>query len=215
MRPNRHLLAACAALSLGAASPAVASAEAVPPVAPAPTEVPAPPAPAAGSMKIALVRVGGSPPFALIGARIAVRGSVSPYVAGQTVKVSIYRQGRKVAVKILSVLPAAGGAGTFSLNFASAHAGEVDIRAAHYANAQQGAFSARAPIVRVGTVGAPAAVRAQRAPLRGTPERRPRRSDRPRPDRLPQGHGPRPHPLCGPAGLPAALPSRRCLPDRK
>jgi hypothetical protein len=148
MTSNRQLVAACAALSLCAASPAVASAEAVPPVAPAPAEVPTAPAPAAGSMKLALVRVGGSPPFALVGGHIAVRGSVSPYVAGQTVKVSIYRQGRKVAVKILSVLPAAGGAGTFSLNFASAYSGEVDIRAAHYANAQQGAFSARAPIVR-------------------------------------------------------------------
>jgi len=148
MRSNRPLVATCAALLLCAAFPAVASAEAVPPAAPAPAEVPAVPAPAAGSMKLTLVRVGGSPPFALIGGHIAVRGNVLPYVAGQTVKVSIYRQGRKVAVQILDVLPAAGGAGTFSLKFASAYSGEVDIRAAHYANAQQGAFSARAPLVR-------------------------------------------------------------------
>jgi hypothetical protein len=145
MRSNPRLLSAVAALALGAALPAAASAEAVPP--PAPAETPAP-APAAGSMKLALVRVGGSPPFALIGGRIAVRGTVKPYVAGQTVKVSIYRQGHKVSVQILSVLPAAGGAGTFALNFSSRDSGEVDIRAAHYANAQQAAFSARAPVVR-------------------------------------------------------------------
>ena len=46
-----------------------------------------------------LLRVGGSPPFALVGGRITVRGIVTPYVGGQTVKVSFYRDGRKVAVK--------------------------------------------------------------------------------------------------------------------
>ena len=149
MRPHPRLLAASAALSLAAASPALASAAEVPAVpVPAPVVPAVPGAPAAGSMKLALAHVGGSSPFALIGGRIAVRGSVSPYVAGQTVKLSIYRQGRKVAVKVLSVLPAAGGAGSFSLNFSSAYSGSVDIRAAHYANALQGAFSARAPIVR-------------------------------------------------------------------
>jgi peptidoglycan hydrolase-like protein with peptidoglycan-binding domain len=146
MRSHRHLLAAYAALALCAAAPAAASAEGVTPSAPAPAESPA--TPAAGSMRLALVHVGGSPPFALIGGRVAVRGTVSPYVPGQTVKVSIYREGRKVSVEILSVLPAAGGSGTFSLNFGSAHSGAVDIRAAHYANAQQVAFSARAPLVR-------------------------------------------------------------------
>jgi peptidoglycan hydrolase-like protein with peptidoglycan-binding domain len=144
MRPHLRLLAACATLSLAAASPALAAAAEVPPV----PVVPVPPAPLAGSMKLVLSHVGGSPPFALIGGRIAVRGSVSPYVAGQTVKLSIYRQGNKVAVQVLSVLPAAGGTGSFSLSFSSAHSGSVDIRAAHYANAQQVAFAARAPIVR-------------------------------------------------------------------
>jgi hypothetical protein len=150
MRSTPRLLSAVAALALSAALPAAASAEVVPPVAPVPAPAPAVvvPPPAAGSMKLALVHVGGSPPFALIGGHISVRGTVTPYVAGQTVKASIYREGRKVAVQFVNVLPGPGGSGTFSLKFASASSGAVDIRAAHYANAQQGAFSARAPLVR-------------------------------------------------------------------
>ncbi len=108
----------------------------------------APPPVAAGQMKLALVRVGGAPPFALAGQRIALQGTVTPYVAGQTVKVSIYRDGRKVAVQVLAVQPAAGGRGTFRFGFRSAYSGAVDIRAAHYANAQLGLFTARAPLVR-------------------------------------------------------------------
>ena len=41
----------------------------------------------------------GNPSFELVGGRIAVQGIVTPYVAGQQVKVSFYREGHKVGVK--------------------------------------------------------------------------------------------------------------------
>ena len=76
---------------------------------------------------------------------------------------------------------------------------------AHYATPQQAAFSARAPVVRFvtpnlgpgasGPVGAAAAVRAQRAPLRRAAERRLRRRHRPRAGRLPQDDRARPRAL--------------------
>jgi hypothetical protein len=95
-----------------------------------------------------LEHVGGRPPFALIGERITVRGTVAPYVPGQTVKVSIYRQRRKVEVRILSVLASSDGEGQFHISYTSAYAGLVELRAAHYATPLQGPFSGRAPGVR-------------------------------------------------------------------
>ena len=92
--------------------------------------------------------VGGSPLFALRGQRIVVRGVVTPYVGGQTVKVSLYRDGRKVEVKIVSVLPIGNGAGLLHINYASGSLGLVQAHAAHYATAQQVAFSSRSPSVR-------------------------------------------------------------------
>ena len=141
-----RLLAAAAAVSAGclsaAAAPALA-AEPVPPAAPAPA-----PAVVPGRISLQLQKVGGSPPFALVGGRIVVRGVVTPYVGGQTVKLSFYREGTKVEVKTLSVLAIGNGAGQFHINFASHYAGLVEARAAHYATAQQGAFAGRSPGVR-------------------------------------------------------------------
>ncbi|HWJ50838.1 MAG TPA: L,D-transpeptidase, partial [Solirubrobacteraceae bacterium] len=101
-----------------------------------------------GTMKLVLQKVGGSPPFALAGGRIVVRGIVTPYVGGQTVKVSFYREGRKVEVKTVSVLGVGNGTGQFHINFSSRDAGLVQVRAAHYLTAQQGAFDARSPGVQ-------------------------------------------------------------------
>jgi L,D-transpeptidase catalytic domain len=66
--------------------------------------------------------------------------------------VSFYREGLKVSVKVASVLAgrsALGGAviGQFRISFASSYAGVIEARAAHYATAQQGAFSGRSPVV--------------------------------------------------------------------
>jgi hypothetical protein len=99
-------------------------------------------------MKLELQRVSGLPLFALMGKRIVLRGLVTPYVAGQTVKISLYREGRRISVRIVSVLPMPGGSGQFRISFASRDAGLVQARAAHYATAQQGEFTARSPRFR-------------------------------------------------------------------
>jgi peptidoglycan hydrolase-like protein with peptidoglycan-binding domain len=108
----------------------------------------APAAPVAGQMKLVLQHVGGNPPFALLGQRIVVRGIVTPYVAGQTVKVSFYREGRKVGVKLVRVAALGNGAGQFHVGFVSHDGGLVQARAAHYATAKQRAFRARSPDMR-------------------------------------------------------------------
>jgi peptidoglycan hydrolase-like protein with peptidoglycan-binding domain len=99
-------------------------------------------------MQLVLQKVGGTPPFAFVGARISVRGIVWPYVGGQTVKVSVYRDGRKVAVQRLNVVAVGNGSGRFQVRYLSGSTGLVQFRAAHYVTAQQAAFSARAPGVR-------------------------------------------------------------------
>jgi peptidoglycan hydrolase-like protein with peptidoglycan-binding domain len=136
----RRLVATLFALGVLAATPAAAFGEAAAGVPPA--------GPVVGAMRLVLQNVGGSPPFALVGSRIVVRGSVSPYVAGQTVDVGFYLEGHKVAADTVSVLPAAGGAGSFRVAFSSHYAGLLQVRAGHAATAQQGAFSARSPGVR-------------------------------------------------------------------
>jgi hypothetical protein len=148
------LLAASAAMLLGGAmataagaatstTPAPAEPPVTPPAPPTPAPVPPPP-----HMKLELQRVGGTPLFALMGTRVVVRGVVTPYVPGQTVKVSVYREDRKVAVKIVSVLAMRNGAGQFRVSYSSRDAGLVQARAAHYATAQQAQFTARSPRFR-------------------------------------------------------------------
>ncbi len=124
-------------------------------LAPPPTPVPTPAAPAPavsapapGRVRLALGKVGGSPPFALTGGRIVVRGTVAPYVAGQTVRVSFAIDGRGVGAESAAVLPAAGGAGRFQVGFSSRAAGLLKARVVHAATPQQAAFSAVAPGVR-------------------------------------------------------------------
>ncbi len=134
MSRTRHPAALCAALICLAAMSTPAAAETA--------------APAAGRIQLVLQKVGGSPPFALVGARIVVRGIVTPYVSGQTVKVSFYRDGRKAAVTVVRVLPVRNGAGQFHVSITSHYAGLVEARAAHYATAQQIAFSGRSGGVR-------------------------------------------------------------------
>jgi L,D-transpeptidase catalytic domain len=123
-----------------------------------PPPPPAPAAPVAGHIKLVLQHVGGSPPFALLGRRVVVRGVVTPYVGGQRVKVSFYRDGRKVRVKNVSVSAGrssigGNGAGQFHVNYSSGFPGLVQVRAAHYATAQQSAFSGRSPGVQYVTPG--------------------------------------------------------------
>ena len=78
---------------------------------------------------------------------VLVRGVVWPYVAEQAVKVSIYRDGRKVAVIRVPIAAIGNGAGQFHSSYVSRFPGLVQARVAHYATPQQVAFSGRAPAV--------------------------------------------------------------------
>jgi lipoprotein-anchoring transpeptidase ErfK/SrfK len=150
MKTTSRLAALAATLSFSIIVPAAASAEtpvATPPPVPAPAPAPAPPA--AGKLKLVMQKVGGSPRFATAGHRVVVRGIVIPYVAGQTVKVSFYLEGRKIGTQNVSVLALGNGAGQFHVGIASHNAGLLQVRAAHYATPQQAAYSARSAGVRI------------------------------------------------------------------
>jgi peptidoglycan hydrolase-like protein with peptidoglycan-binding domain len=151
MKGSRALSAAAVSVAvlLCSAASSQAVVATIPP-APAPAPAPAPvPATAVAPGKISLVvqHAYGNPAFVITGGRMVVRGVVVPYVGGQTVKVSFYRDGRKVEAKTVSVLPIGNGAGQFHLGYSSASAGVVQARAAHYATLQQSAFSARSKSV--------------------------------------------------------------------
>ncbi len=111
---------------------------------------PPPPAPVppAGHVRLVLEHAGGDPLFALPGRRIVIEGTVTPYVGGQTVRVSFYRDGREqraVAVKIAAV---GNGTGRFQVGFVSHYGGLVQARARHAGTTQQGAFAGVGPVVR-------------------------------------------------------------------
>jgi hypothetical protein len=153
MRRSRFLsaavLAAVALLSGAAAAQGAATAPSSQAAPATPTLAPAPSAPpVAGLLRLTLEKVGGSPRFALVGGRIVVRGVLTPYVAGQTVKVSFSLDGRSVGAESVGVLPGRGRAGRFQVGFSSRTAGLLQARVVHAATPQQGAFGASAPGVR-------------------------------------------------------------------
>jgi len=130
-----------------------------PPAAPSqPVPVPAPAPPSAsqavpGRVQLAVLRERGNPPFMLPRQRMVVRGTVTPYVAAQAVKLSVYREGRKVAVKVVPVQPLGNGSGEVHIIYASASPGLVQVRAAHYATPAQAQFSARSRSIRYVSTG--------------------------------------------------------------
>jgi peptidoglycan hydrolase-like protein with peptidoglycan-binding domain len=144
-RPSLCQLAACATLLCLAAAPARAAAGAS---GGSPAAPPAGSSAASGSIKLSLQRTGGNPRFALVGRSVLVTGVVVPYVGGQTVSVSFYRDGHLVEGKTVNVLALGNGSGVFHIAFASGYAGLVQARATHAATAQQAAFAGRSPEVR-------------------------------------------------------------------
>jgi peptidoglycan hydrolase-like protein with peptidoglycan-binding domain len=118
------------------------------PAAPAPTPPAPTPTAVAGHIQLIVQRAFGKPAFMIAGRRMVVRGIVVPYVAGQKVKVSLYRDGRKVEVRTMSVVAVGDGTGRFHLDYSSASAGLVQARAAHYATPAQSLFTGRSQSVR-------------------------------------------------------------------
>ncbi len=142
------LAAVLAVPSLAAAATtptATAPAPEPPSTTPAPTS---PPAPVAGKIQLVIQHAFGKPPFVVAGSRMVVRGLVFPYVAEQKVKVSFYKDGSKVDVKTVSVLPLGNGTGQFHVGYASSSEGLVKVAAVHYATPQQAAFAGRSEDVR-------------------------------------------------------------------
>ena len=117
---------------------------------PATIPVASPPvvAPSQGSMRLVIQHAHGNPPFALLGERIVVRGIVVPYVNGQKVVLSIYRDGRRVLSKRVGVSAVGNRAGQFHFAYASPRTGLVGVRAEHAATPQLGAFAAKSASVR-------------------------------------------------------------------
>src|SRR6185369_4696130 len=82
-------------------------------------------------------KVHGKAAAVLTGTRFRVRGSVKPYVAGQTVVVRFYRGERKIASKKVTIKATKNGqAGQFVLGYRAKKAGHITVRASHRATAQ-------------------------------------------------------------------------------
>ncbi|HWI73585.1 MAG TPA: L,D-transpeptidase family protein [Baekduia sp.] len=131
--------AAVAALStailLAAAGSAAAQTTATPPTTSAPpsTTSPPAPAPATGTLRVTLEKVNGRSASILAGDRFRIRGTVKPYVAGQSVVVRFYRGEKKIASKKVAVLASKSGSGYFVLGYKARKAGHITVRASHRA----------------------------------------------------------------------------------
>jgi len=135
---RRSILLAIAAALLVAApaaaqDPVPPTTTPTPPTTPTTPPPPAEPAPpATGKLSLRLERVNGRHATVLAGARVRVRGTLSPYVAGQRVHVRLYRGGKRLRAKTVSIRPGRSGRkGTFLLNFTPEAVGRLTVRATH------------------------------------------------------------------------------------
>jgi hypothetical protein len=147
-RAGAVVLAATLLLAAGVLASPAPAAETVTTITTTTTATATTGAPAEAHLALSLERVGGSPPFALLGQTMTVRGVVTPYVPGQTVHASFYLGNVKVAVKAAGVEASAGGTGVFRVTYSSRLGGLVRARIDHYATPQQVAFSGSSPGVR-------------------------------------------------------------------
>ena len=131
------LMAPQVALGSRQGAVALAASAVAPPAASTPTSA------APGHITLVIQHAFGRPPFVIAGGRMVVRGIVLPFVAGQRVKLSFYRDGRKVQVSTARVQDLRNGAGQLHVSFSSARTGVVQVHAVHYATAQQAQFTAR------------------------------------------------------------------------
>jgi hypothetical protein len=110
---------------------------------------PAPSAPAAGQMRITLVGLGGAVPFVLAHEAIEVQGRLTPYVAGQRVRVSLYVDGHRRESRTVGIRAHGKGAGEFRLSFRAPAPSRLRVLAAHVATAQMQALAASSRDVSV------------------------------------------------------------------
>jgi lipoprotein-anchoring transpeptidase ErfK/SrfK len=136
----RFLLPA-AALAAALALPAAASAQTptLPP--PSPTPTPAPPAPVAkASLKLGLAKVlrDGNDRVQVTGRSFRARGTLTPYLAGQKVRVDLLRDGKVVRRLHPRVKPGrTGRSGVFAVTVKRRSAATYRLRAVHAATRLQ------------------------------------------------------------------------------
>ncbi len=99
-------------------------------------------------MELHTQRIGGRPRFLLTGERLVVRGTVSPFVAGQRVTVRFTEDGRGISTSTVSVLSGSSGTGRFRLAYIPRRPGLVQVFATHVASASLAALTARTRSVR-------------------------------------------------------------------
>jgi peptidoglycan hydrolase-like protein with peptidoglycan-binding domain len=136
-----------------ALAPAAAAQDPVPtPPAPTPTPTPVPaPAPAAGTAGVRVENAirDGKSRILLGGDRWRVRGTVKPFVAGQTMRLRFTRGGKAVKTKRVKLKPGPNGTGTFLVAFKARTPGRYAVVAAHKATPQLEALRSRAARLRV------------------------------------------------------------------
>jgi lipoprotein-anchoring transpeptidase ErfK/SrfK len=144
-----HRRPAVAALStaiwLAAAGTAAAQSTTAPPASTTapPTTVQPAPEPAKGTLALTLEKVNGRSASILAGDRFRVRGTVKPYVAGQSVVVRFYRGEKKIASKKVAVRSTKAGNGAFVLGYRAKKAGHITVRASHRATAELATLKAK------------------------------------------------------------------------
>jgi hypothetical protein len=103
---------------------------------------PSPPLVPAPQATLAVRGSHGHPPYAVAGERIVLVGSVSAYLPGQRMRVTVFRDGRRVLARSIALLPVRGGGARFQLGYVSARPGLLDVKAEHLATPQMASFFA-------------------------------------------------------------------------
>jgi peptidoglycan hydrolase-like protein with peptidoglycan-binding domain len=106
------------------------------------------PTPVAAQVQVAFVGAHASPAFAFVGDRIELRGVVRPFLAGQSVAVSVRAAGRLRQERV-AIVRLADGQGGFALRLPTARTGTVAVGISHTATATMAAFTAAGPRLRV------------------------------------------------------------------
>src|SRR4051794_23873815 len=128
--------AAATATAVALLAPAVALAQVPTDTQPAPP--PPPPAPpAAAKLSLSLTGVAdGGRVYVLKGQKAHVTGTLAPFVAGQQVRIALYKGRKKVGHRTVDVKQK-GSNGVFSLDFGLSKPGDYTVRASHDATPGQ------------------------------------------------------------------------------
>jgi len=137
-RAAATIIGSLLALSLPSAAAGQTPVPTPPPPAPTPAPAPAPP-PSGGSLSIKLERTHriGHDAVVLRGDRVRVRGTVAPFVAGQSVTVRLYRGRARLKAKSVAVKPVPGTANGGFVVSLKPRSGRLTVRASHKATPGQ------------------------------------------------------------------------------